>query len=41
MKERTCRPKREAAESERVWMCYAPSIKRRGGSAKYSNTCLM
>ena len=34
MKERTWRPKREAAESEKVWMRYAPSIKRTGGGAE-------
>ena len=40
-KEGTYRHKREATELAKFRMRYAPSINRRGGSVKYSDTCLM
>ena len=40
-KEGTYRPKREATELATFRTRYAPSITKRGGSVKYSDTCQM
>ena len=41
LNEGTCRPKREAAELAKVWMCYVLGINWGGGSVKYFDTYLM